>query len=337
MIVRENVPLAPLSTLGVGGAARFFIDVENESECREAVHVAQEHGVRWYVLGNGSNILVPDAGVQGVVMHMRGGTVEFVDEGDTVLAISDAGFSWNELVDMSTHRHLYGIENLAGIPGTLGGATVQNIGAYGAELSETFAYADCLDGASGTTCRVDVHDAQFAYRSSVFKNKNLIITRVALRLKKNDSLHIEYADITRMHMRGMPLTTPAEVAQAVRIVRAGKFPAREEEGTAGSFFKNPVISKEEAFVLKERFSDMPQFPQSDGMVKISLAWILDNVLHINGYARGYVRAYEKQPLVLIATHGATARDVDLFAKEIAEKVFLETHIHIEREVEMFGE
>lgn len=337
MRLQERIPLAPFTTLGVGGKARFFVEAQTEQDIDEAIAFAREHALPLFVLGKGSNVFVPDAGIAGVVVQVAMHDLTVEDEGETIVISGDAGARWDAVVDEAGARDVFGIENLAGIPGSLGGAAVQNIGAYGAELSSVFEYADVVNGATGERRRIMRAATAFAYRTSFFKeHPELIITRVAMRLLKNAQPNIAYPDIARAAAAGTPLTTPREIVRAIRAIRAKKFPRPLGGGTAGSFFKNPVVPSALAVVLTERFPDLPTFPQEDGTVKIPLAWILDHVLSLKGYTMGSVRLYEEQPLVMVARAGATAAEVDALAREVAARVQKATGIAIEREVETFG-
>lgn len=335
--VSENIPIAPLTKFGVGGAARFFIEAETDKDVANAVVFAHDHALQLFPLGEGSNILVPDAGINGVVLKMSLRDIQIEEDGDDTLFIIGAGLPWEKVVDEAASRGIFGIENLAGIPGSMGGAAVQNIGAYGSEFSDTFEYADGIDSATGTQRRINRVDASFAYRTSVFKkNRAFIITRVALRLTKQAIPNTAYADLEKARADGIPLTSPIEVVRAIRFIRARKFPQGTGEGTAGSFFKNPVLSREEFEEFIKRFPDVPAFPQKDGTIKIALAWLLDHGLSLRGFSLGRARLYEKQPLVIVASAGACAAEIDVLATEVARQVFAATGIHIEREVEMFG-
>lgn len=337
MDAQTSVPLARLTTFHIGGPATALIHADTQEDISTALDYARESGLPLYVLGAGSNLLVPDEGIHGVVLHMRMSDMAMVDDGEQMLIIAGAGAMWEDIVDAACASDLYGIENLAGIPGTLGGAVVQNIGAYGAELAPVFAYAEVMDNATGKESRITREEALFAYRSSLFKtHPELIIVRVALVLAKHAPLQTAYADLVRAREAGTSLTTPKEVAHAVRGIRARKFPTPAEGGTAGSFFKNPVLTEEVAAALAERYPGLPTFPQGEGRVKVPLAWILDHALALKGYAKGPVRLYEKQPLVIVAQTGARAEDVDALAREIHARVFDATSIIIEREVETFG-
>ncbi|MDP2650443.1 MAG: UDP-N-acetylmuramate dehydrogenase [bacterium] len=338
MIVQERVSLAPLTTFHIGGLAHFFAEAHTEEEIAGALERASSEGRTLFPLGAGSNVLVPDAGVEGVVLKVALSDITFLNDGEDMLLIAGAGILWDEVVDAVGARGLFGIENLAGIPGTLGGAVFQNIGAYGAEIQNVFAYADVIDS-GGAKKRVTRAEAGFRYRTSVFKEKRGgVITRVALRFVPDTGPNLAYPDLARAYAAHTPLTTPAEIAHAVRAIRKEKFPetGRAEEGTAGSFFKNPVISPQLSRDLTTRFPEVPAFPQENGTVKVSLAWILDHVLALKGHAVGKARLYEKQPLVIVTKSGATATEVEALAQDVEKRVFEATGIRIEREVETFG-
>ena len=337
MEIREHEPLASHTTFRIGGPARVYVEAETDEDVQTALALSRERGLPLRVLGAGSNLLVPDEGVDAVVLRLTGMRIAFADsaEGETLL-VADAGARWDDVVDAAAARGLWGVENLAGIPGTMGGAAVQNIGAYGAELSEVFAYAETID-ARGDAARIARADARFAYRRSVFKgDRDRVITKVALALRASATPKLSYADLARAQEAGTPLTTPAEIASAVRAIRAGKFPGPGADGTAGSFWKNPTVPREEAERLLARYPRLPQYPQPDGSVKLSLAWLLDHVLNLKGHAVGAARLYEKQPLVIVASGGATSHDVDALARDVAARVQDATGITLEREVETFG-
>src|SRR3989344_3435314 len=312
------VPLAPFTTLGVGGEARFFIEAHTEKDIEDAIALARHHVLPLCTLGGGSNVLVPDTGIVGVVLKIAMHDIVFEKDNDDILLVAGAGALWDDVVDSAGARGLFGIENLAGIPGTMGGAAVQNIGAYGAELESVLAYADVIDSANGSPRRIARAEAAFAYRFSFFKeHRNCIITRVALRLFERAKPNISYADLVRASAEDVPLATPVEIARAVRTIRNKKFPSTPGEGTVGSFFKNPIVSSEGFSSLALRFPDLPAFPQADGRIKVSLAWILDHVLSLKGFAKGQVRLYEHHPLVIVAPAGARAGGIDAFARGIA--------------------
>jgi UDP-N-acetylmuramate dehydrogenase len=330
--VRTSVPLAPLTTFHIGGPARHLVEARTEEDLEAALAYARERQLPLFILGAGSNILVGEAGFDGMVIRMTMQNIRFEDD----LLIADAGARWDEVVDAACARNLYGIENLAGIPGTVGGAVVQNIGAYGAELAPSFVYADVIMS-TGEKRRLMASDARFAYRTSLFKeHPEIVIVSVALTLRSDGIPNVSYADLSRAADSGISLTNPTEVASAVRAIRAKKFPGAGEGGTAGSFFKNPVVEAREAEALRARFPELPAFAQPDGRIKLSLAWLLDHALSLKGYGTHAVRLYEKQPLVIVTREGARASDVDALANEIAFRVYDAFGVRIEREVQSVG-
>jgi len=329
MVVREHIPLSSLTTLKVGGNARYVAECASVEDVREAVSFAHTHGIPLYVLGEGSNLLAPDMGYEGLILHMRILGMEIQEDG---VLIAGAGTIWDDAVRQAAARGLWGIENLAAIPGTIGAAPVQNIGAYGTELSDTLLYVEVLDIRSDELLTLSAKECALGYRESRFKKEpGLIITKVALQLSKEGEPKVAYKDLAACKEAGMPLSTPKEVGDAVRSVRAKKFPDLREYGTAGSFFKNPTVPVAVYEELAKRYDGMPGF-RSEAGVKIPLAWVLDNVLALRGYTKGYASLFERQPLVLVTHDGAHATDVDALAADVTEKVFDATSIRIEREV-----
>ena len=332
MRIEERVPLAPCTTLGVGGSARFFADCTSEAEVGDALHDARTHKIPVAILGGGSNTLIPDVGFDGLVIKVSIPGMTFADEGEGSMATVGAGVSWDAFVREASERTLWGIENLAGIPGTVGGAVVQNIGAYGSELAETFVACDTVLLANGASKTIDRSLAALAYRTSLFKHRrDLVITRATFRLAKRGTPNLAYPGLKEAQERGDPLATPGEIAEAVRRIRSEKFP--HGEGTAGSFFKNPILPLAQVEALKKRFPELPTSALGEGRAKIALAWILDHVLNLRGYARGPVRMFERQPLALVTSPRARAEDVEALAHDIAKRVRETIGIDIEREVE----
>ena len=329
MELREHVLLSTLTTFKVGGAARYVVECLTKEDVMEAVAFARSEGLPFMALGEGSNMLAADEGYEGVVLLIRIPGLA-IDEGGVLVA--GAGVNWDSVVREAGERSLWGIENLAGIPGTIGAAPVQNIGAYGAELRDTLLYVEVFDTRTDSVYQIDAADCALGYRESRFKkDPSLIITKVALSLSREGSPRVSYKDLAARAEAGERLTTPTEIGEVVRQVRSRKFPDLNEYGTGGSFFKNPVITSDEYEALRARYPEMPGFTVADG-IKVPLAWILDNVLSLRGYALGPVSLFAHQPLVLVAGKGAHARDVDQLADDVARKVFDATNIRIEREV-----
>ncbi len=341
-MLSERVPLSSLTTFKLGGEARGVAACQNLDDVKTALALSRERGLPWYVIGGGSNLLVNDAGYDGIIIRMVGGALSFEDSSnESTLAIAEAGAAWDSFVEESITRALWGLENLAGIPGSVGGAPVQNIGAYGADVSDTLAWVEAYDTASDTLRRFTKEECHLGYRESRFKHDpSLIIMRVAFMFSHHGTPHLEYKDLKikakEAVERGERLDTPLAIARTVREIRAGKFPDLNVSGTAGSFFKNPTLSREEFENLQKKYPELPGYAAEEG-IKISLAWILDHVLNLKGYLKGHVRLFEKQPLVIVAEKGATTHDVDTLANEIESRVLETTGIVLEREVRMLRE
>ena len=353
MEFQENIPLSALTTFKIGGPARYFIRAVTAEDVIDASAFAKEKGVPFFAVGAGSNLLASDNGFAGLIIKIEIPGVSFEERATEVLITAGAGERWDAFVDATVKRGLYGLENLSGIPGSVGGAPVQNIGAYGAEAKDTIVSVDTIDSETGAPRRFSNAECRFGYRDSFFKTadgKRYIITAVTFALKKNGKLNLEYRDLKNYFARsGAAKATLANVREAVLEIRRGKFPDLAIYGTAGSFFKNPIITKKQFDELKKRFPDMPGFPavadsrisdvgrrgQQEEAVKIPLAWILDNILHYKGVAAGEVGSFKAQPLVLVSRGEGRADDVRRFADDLAAKVLKATGIAIEREVECF--
>ncbi len=332
MTPQEHIPLTTLTTLRVGGAARFVSRCSSEAEIREALAFASDHQIPWYVLGEGSNVLAQDDGYPGLIIVNAIPGLSFEEEADRTRVTAGAGISWDVLVEEVTARGLWGMENLAGIPGFVGAAPVQNIGAYGAELKDIFLSADVLDTKRGERVQMDASACAFGYRDSRFKHdSSLIILSVTFTLSTIGAPKITYSDLRVAQETGKDLSTPVAIARVVREIRKGKFPDRTTHGTAGSFFKNPIISEDRYNELVQHYGPVPQFPHPRG-VKIPLAFVLDKILGLRGYRDGKVWLFGAQPLVLVVDDGGQSSDVERLATFIEREVQEKTGITIEREV-----
>jgi UDP-N-acetylmuramate dehydrogenase len=333
MQIEERVPLAPYTTFHIGGPARYFARVESEHDFRNALGVSKLENLETLILGGGSNTLVTDDGFDGLVIKIEIGGIE--KEGDRLIA--GAGESWDALVACAAKEKLWGLENLSGIPGTVGGGVAGNIGAYGQALSQTLQWVEVFDIQAGEVKKMTNAECSFDYRDSFFKHDNgrHVILRAAFVLSSEGEPDISYKDLAaRFSDSSQDI---AAIREAVLAIRKGKFPDLTLEGTAGSFFKNPILSSEEAEKLKERYPEMPLFamPETVG-IKIPLAWLLDHALGLKGTHVGGARLFEKQPLVIAASLGASAHDVRTLAEMVKEKVRDALGIELEAEVKIIS-
>lgn len=333
MIVREQVPLREHTTFRIGGPAALFVTAETIGEIPAAFALARERGLPAYPLGQGSNVLAADGEISKAFLQLTSASITYEEHEDVTHVIVDGGMSWDALVTETASRGLWGLENLAGIPGTVGAAPVQNIGAYGREVMDVIAYVEAYDPEAESFVRYEHADCGFSYRDSRFKRApGLFITRVAFSLTHSPRPELSYPDLAARIASGADLGTPTLIAEEVRAIRAQKFPDLAVFGTAGSFFKNPVVTAKEYDALRTTYPELPGFTTAQG-IKLPLAWILDHALSLRGYAKGPVRLFERQPLVLVAENGALAHDVDVLADDVAARVHAATGLTIEREVQ----
>jgi UDP-N-acetylmuramate dehydrogenase len=288
-------------------------------------------------MGGGSNMLVSDNGIRGMVIKVsiKGVTWEPVDRFETLVHVG-AGVVLDEFVQETVEKGYWGLENLSAIPGTVGATPIQNVGAYGVEVASRITSVEAFNMNTGDIRTFTNTECNFGYRHSFFKTSEgmqYVVLRVTFRLTKIPTPHVRYADLRRAFAEKDP--TQQDIRAEVMRVRARKFPDWHKVGTAGSFFKNPRVSADAFAALRGRFPDIPGFPEEDGRVKVPLGWILDKALALRGARVGNVGTYEGQSLVIVNFGGATARDVDMFARSIEERVQEKTGIVIEREVRMY--
>ncbi len=333
--VQEHIPLAAHGTFRIGGPAQFFTVVKTSEEAREAKKMSDELRVPFFVLGGGSNMLFADAGFSGLVAKMAIGGIRSVGECVTV----GAGVIWDDFVAWTIAHKLFGLENLSGIPGTVGGAVVGNVGAYGREVCDTLVSVEVIDGEKMRQLTAD--ECRFGYRSSFFKTadgKKLVVVRATFQLHRKPIVAADYPDVhayfAKEHI-AVATVTPHHVRTAVLEIRAKKLPNLQQVGTAGSFFKNPIIGSSVFEKLKKQFPDMPGFSEPDSAlrIKVPAGWLLDKVCGLKGKRWGAVGTHSEQALVLVNFGGAAAADVAAAAARMAAATAAATGITLEREVE----
>ncbi|MCX8157849.1 MAG: UDP-N-acetylmuramate dehydrogenase [Verrucomicrobiae bacterium] len=335
--IRENEPLSRHTTLRVGGPARFWAEIQCQTDLQEAVAWARQAGLPLFVLGGGSNVLASDAGFPGLVLHMTARGVTMAEStGNHVRVIAEAGEEWDALVAQAVENNLAGWETMALIPGTLGGAVAGNIGAYGTEIKDTLEWVEAVHLHDGRLARLSLSDCQMAYRHSFFKTpagRAWVVMRASFLLQKAGPPRVVYPEVRARLSHPHP--TLAEVRQTVIQIRQSKLPDWKTVGTAGSFFKNLLLPAAEFQRLRSRYPDLPAYPEGEGCIKVPLGYILDKICGLRGWGRGKVRLHERQALVLI-NEGGTAADIVLLAREIEERVRAITGLAIAWEVEPLG-
>lgn len=328
MKIQENILLKDFTTLHVGGKARYFAVVKDEEEILELLSFAKTRKLPIFILGGGSNLLISDYVFPGLIIKNEIKGIKFDDEKVSI----GSGESLDDVISLSIIRKLAGLENLSGIPGTVGGSAVQNAGAYGVEFSDHLFSVEGINLINGKKFCFPKKDCRYGYRTSIFKNnKKFFITAVLLNLNKDYTPKIDYAGIREKF--GSELITLEQVREVILAVRQEKLPDWHKIGTAGSFFKNPVISESKYLDLKIKYPDLPGYPDKPGQIKLSLAWILDKICGLKGFKEGNVALYEKQPLVLVNLGGATEKEIFIFSKKIKKNIFDKTGIEVIEEVE----
>lgn len=308
--MREQVLLAPFTTFGIGGPAQWLVEATDEASLVEAVQFARERSVPLFVLGGGSNLLVSDRGFPGLVVHIALRGVER----DGNLLRAAAGENWDSFVARAVEGGLGGVECLAGIPGTVGGTPVQNVGAYGQEVSGTIASVRVLDRNHLTFAELPASACGFSYRRSIFNSTQrdrFIVTRVDYKLRSNAFPVLQYPDLKRIFHDRKETPTLAEAAAAVREIRHQKgmllVEGEPDCHSAGSFFKNPVIAQTQYDALAAwAASAVPCYPAQRGMVKIPAAWLVEHAGFQKGFVLDAAGISSRHTLALINRGGATA-------------------------------
>jgi UDP-N-acetylmuramate dehydrogenase len=337
-MVLRNIPLKSLNTFGHDYKAEYFVYIKSETE---AVQLAREGAFRrkpLLVLGGGSNLLfISD--FNGIILHP---VIEgiYLEEESTfdVIVSAGAGVNWDHLTDWAVARGFGGLENLSLIPGTVGAAPVQNIGAYGVEVKDSVLKVRAVEIKKGTLREFSREECSFGYRNSIFKGSlrgRYLITRVVFRLQKRPELFLDYGTLKQEAEKIGPLSLRS-VRQAVINIRTSKLPDPGKIGNAGSFFKNPVITKSTAGLLSAQYPSIPLYDDSSGRKKVSAGWLIEQC-GWKGRRVGDAGVHEKQALVLVNHGNATGREILDLSEQIRHSVNEKFGIMLEREVEVVGE
>lgn len=333
MEFQQDVELSAMNTLRLPCTARFFLRAESEQQVADAVGWARRQGLGLLMLGAGSNVVLPPRLDALVLQWVNRGTRVAASKGRRVMVDVAAGENWHRLVSDMLRRGLHGLENLALIPGAVGAAPVQNIGAYGVELEQFVVSVRVLDTATMKWRELTRQDCCFSYRNSLFRSQpqRYIISRLRLGLSRSVRVNDAYGSLgAELNRRGIERALPAEVFDAVVAIRRRNLPDPQSEPNAGSFFKNPLVSEEVYRHLRLRYPDMVAFPQGDGQVKLAAAWLIEQA-GFKGAFRKDVGMHPQQALVLVNRGSADAARVLEFADEVATTVRSLFDVHLQRE------
>jgi UDP-N-acetylmuramate dehydrogenase len=333
MDLQENIPLAPLTTFRIGGPARFFVEAKSIADVETAVHLAETRGLPLFVLGGGSNLVVADDGWPGLVLKVAiaGIDRDSSDRNGKAIFQVGAGELWDRFVSQAVAVRCAGVECLSGIPGSVGGTPVQNVGAYGQEVSETIESVEVFDLKQKQVRELCNEACGFSYRSSIFNTSErgrFIILRVTYALTPGGEPYLEYNDL-KLHFEGHESSPNlAEVREAVRHIRASKgmliIEGESDCRSAGSFFKNPVVSEEQHEALQKRAAEkkltIPSYPGLAKNHKVSAAWLVEHSGFSRGYAPGRAGISSKHALAIVNRGGATAAEVIALKDQIQQRV-----------------
>jgi UDP-N-acetylmuramate dehydrogenase len=332
LAVAQNVPLAPLTTLELGGPASYFVRADDEATVVEALQWAGRRGVPVFVLGGGSNLVVGDAGFDGLVLQVAPRGLEFREAGAETLVLAAAGQPWDALVAEAVARQLAGIECLAGIPGLVGATPIQNVGAYGQEVAETIRSVRVLDRQSLAVVDLTPAACGFGYRDSAFKRApdRHVVLAVTFALRPGGAPALRYGELAQAVA---PTATLAEVRAAVVALRRRKSmvidPADENRRSAGSFFMNPIVAPAQAArVVQQALSEglvtdaaqVPRYPAPGGQIKLAAGWLIERAGVAKGYRRGPVGVSSRHALALVHHGGGRTADLLALAREVRDAV-----------------
>lgn len=330
----ENYSLTELNTFHIEVKANRFILVEKLYELNELINSFELSAGKFLILGGGSNILFTKD-FDGTILHLSFNQLSEIKSDDRFVYIkAEAGMNWDDLVKYSVDKNLGGIENLAMIPGTVGAAPIQNIGAYGQELKDSLVEVEYFDLPDKKIKTISSEKCEFGYRDSIFKNSlkgKFIITSVTLRLSKNPIPVLNYGNVANeLSKSGIDKPTIKDVSNIIRKIRTEKLPDPKQIGNAGSFFKNPIIDENKFESIKEKYPDVPSFRQ-ENKIKIPAAWLIEKS-GLKGYKKGNAATYPNQPLVIVNYGKASGKEILEFAQLIQNTVFERFQIQLEPEV-----
>lgn len=340
MRLESDVWLAPRTTLGLGGKARHFVEVHSEQELLEALTWGRERRLQVRVLGGGSNVVIPDRGLDGLVVAIGLRGIELQRDGSHCNVSAFAGEAWDELVSHCVEAGLWGLECLSGIPGCVGATPIQNVGAYGQEVKDTLTQVRAFDTKDRAFVVLDASACEFGYRDSRFKRREperYIVTQVSFCLDDQQRRRPLYAELDRALANLAREPSLRDVRETVLDLRRRKsmlLDANDENArSCGSFFVNPVISEAQANAVQSRFGDtpMPRFAAADGLVKLSAAWLIERSGFVKGQRSGNVGISTRHALALVCHEGASSQELMDFAEAVRAAVRERTSVELSPE------
>lgn len=337
MDIQSNISLAAYSTMRLGGPTKFLATAANPGELVELINQARSQNLPFFVLGGGSNVIIRDEGFAGLTILNRiaGFDVLSQDNGDTVIKIG-AGENWDSVVKRTVEMNLTGIEALSAIPGTAGATPVQNVGAYGQEISDTLVELEAYNTETNQFVVLKNEDCAFSYRSSIFKDptkRHHVIINITLRLSQGNPTPPFYQSLqTYLDTHQITYFTPQVIRDAVIAIRADKLPDPSIYPNTGSFFKNPIIEKWQYEELRKEYDDMPGYAMDNDHIKVPASWLIERA-GMKGHEGHGMRTFDKNALVLVNVSAKSYTDLEAFKEEIRGAVRDQFRINLEQEPE----
>ncbi|MNB57896.1 UDP-N-acetylenolpyruvoylglucosamine reductase [compost metagenome] len=331
--VQPQVSLKPFNSFGVDVRAQLFAEAHSDADVREALAYAVAHDVPLLVIGGGSNLLLT-ADIPALVLRMATRGIRVIsDDGNRVVIEAEAGEPWHPFVQHTLAQGFSGLENLSLIPGTVGAAPMQNIGAYGVEIKDVFAGLTALDRQTGELRDFTLEECNFAYRDSLFKQQpgRWLILRVRFALDRIAHLHLEYGPVRqRLTEQGIEQPTPTDVSRAICSIRSEKLPDPAVLGNAGSFFKNPLVSAAIVARIKEQHPDVVAYAQPNGQMKLAAGWLIERA-GWKGFREADAGVHKLQALVLVNYGVATGLQLLDLAQRIQKDIAERFNVDLEME------
>ena len=324
------------NSFGLDCTAELAYEITSADQLPNLLHEITSKRLPWRVLGGGSNVILPDS-LPGasILINIPGQEILASNQNHTLVAVG-AGVNWHEFVSWTLENNLPGLENLALIPGTVGAAPIQNIGAYGVEIGEYIDSIEAFDSEANTFVTLSKEDCQFSYRDSYFKQHphQFVVTKVVFKIPKAWQARLQYADLAKQFSETENTPSAQEIFAVVCKIRSQKLPDPKVIGNAGSFFQNPIVSNTQFDLLIKKFPNLVSYPDNPGNRKLAAGWLIDQC-GLKGKQVGPVGVYENQALVLVNHGGAKAADILNLAKMIQEKVFEQFDVQLEIEPNIF--
>jgi len=336
MNYQENISLSTLTTMRLGGVAKYVVEITTQDDLLKVIAFARQHNLPWFVLGSGSNVVAKGDFNGIIILNRIKGFEKLSEDKNSVTYKIGAGEVWDSVVERLVVKNLSGVEAMSDIPGCAGSTPIQNVGAYGQEIADVLVDLDAFDTNTDQFVTLNHDDCEFSYRNSIFKNpetRHHIITSITLRLSKELPQPPFYRSLNKYFVESSITDySPTNIRAAVIAIRGDKLPDPTEIASAGSFFKNPIVSRETAEKLLSEFPDVPHWSMSNDQEKLAAGWLIEQA-GLKSYSAHGMQIYPKNALVVTNISAQSAVDLEKFKSEIIARVQEKFGVILEQEPE----